>query len=344
MSAGEVEFSTSRAPIFLQSLRGALGRTPLWLLCWFVPLVAAAALAVPWIGWFDGAVENRYEPGSVLASMDETFRFDHREDLGRLRSTGALAAAPLGLLMVLFGIFSAGGWLQVVLQRTSGRSLRRFLWGGARYFWRFFRLWILICCVLSLAGWLLHGWVWEKVVLDFVFGATDGDLDVLDSERSATWLIWLQAGTFAASVALIRVWGDYTRTRLALHDTSSSIWAGLCTVFLLLRYPIKTLRPFAWILGIEMIVVFALGRVDWGISRGLEAGSSLWAIASLFVLGQLAMMWQSISRGARYYAAVNMSHKLVEPLTQPDPWASRVGGPGGPQYPIDDSDEYGVSL
>lgn len=344
MSAGETDFSAPRGPIFLHALRGALGRTPLWLLCWFVPLVAALALAVPWASWFGGAVDHAYEPGSVLASMDETFRFDHREDLGRLRDVGSLSVAALGFFMMLFGVFAAGGWLQVVLQRTSGHSMRRFLWGGARYYWRFLRVWILVCCVLSLAGWLMHGWVWETLVLDLVFGATDGDLDVLDSELSATWLIWLQAGLFALVVALVRVWSDYTRTRLALHDTSSSIWAGLCTLGLLLRYPVKTLRPFAWILAIEMLVVFGLGRVSWSINEDLGPESTLWTVALLFALGQLALIWQSISRGARYYAAVHVSNELVQPLAQPDPWAKRVGGPGGPQYPLDDSDEYGVSL
>ena len=35
---------------------------------------------------------------------------------------------------------------------------------------------------------------------------------------------------------------------------------------------------------------------------------------------------------------------LIQPLSQPDPWASRIGGPGGPQYPIDETDDYGVSI
>ena len=115
-------------------------------------------------------------------------------------------------------------------------------------------------------------------------------------------------------------WGDYTRTRLALHDTRSALWAGLCTFFLILRHPVKTLRPFVLLLVVE-----------WK------------TIGLLFVLGQLAMIVQTIVRAARYKAAVLVSRRLVQPLAQRDPWEKRVGGPGGPQYPIDETDEYGIS-
>ena len=53
---------------------------------------------------------------------------------------------------------------------------------------------------------------------------------------------------------------------------------------------------------------------------------------------------QILCRGARYNAAVQISRILVPPLVQPDQWGKHIGGPGGPQYPIEDSDEYNVSI
>ena len=63
--------------------------------------------------------------------------------------------------------------------------------------------------------------------------------------------------------------------------------------------------------------------------------------AMLVLFGQAILFWRTIVRGARYGAAVQVSHSLVRPLPRPDPWKQTVGGPGGPRYPIG-GDEYGV--
>ncbi len=50
-------------------------------------------------------------------------------------------------------------------------------------------------------------------------------------------------------------------------------------------------------------------------------------------------------RGAKYVTAVEITRTLVRPVTPPDPWHT-IGGPGGPQYPVDsdDGERYGVSI
>jgi hypothetical protein len=67
-------------------------------------------------------------------------------------------------------------------------------------------------------------------------------------------------------------------------------------------------------------------------------------LLGLFALGQAALLGRGILRGARYHAAAQVSKQLVPPPTEVDPWAGGVGGPGGPQYPIDLTDDYGVSV
>ncbi len=329
--------------VFLRGLRSSLGRVPLWLLSWFVPLLFALVLAVPWGEGLGAALAHRYEPGSVLGSMDETFRADQSELLGVLNESSASAAAFLAFLAFLGGIFAAGGWLQVFLERTEGHSLRRFLWGGARYFWRFLRVAILTLLSLSLLTWLVHGGAW-KWMLEFWFGAKDGDLEVVESELTAVWIGWIQAGLYAALFALVLTWGDYTRTRLALFDTRSALWAGSLSWALIFRHPVRTLRPLFLILLFEVAVIALLGKLSWGVNGAIGPESSWLAVALLFALGQAGLLWQAISRGARYAAAVRVSRALVTPPATRDPWASRVGGPGGPQYPVDDTDDYGVSI
>jgi len=332
-----------RPPVFLSALRTTLGRTPIWLVCWVVPLILALVLAVPWRGFVAGMLDHAYEPRSVLSFMDQDFRFDHGSELATLKRGTAGIAAALSLVVMLFGIFSGGGWLQVFLERTQGHSMRRFLWGGARYFWRFTRVWVLTLLSLALLSWVLYAWPW-KALLHLLVGAEDGDLEVLASERSAVLVTWIQDGLYGLGVALLLVWGDYTRTRLALQDTRSALWAGLCTWGLLFLHPVRALRPMLLLFLLEAAVVLGLGSIAHGMDRGLGPDSGGGTLALLFLLGQLALLWQGIARGARYHAAAQVSKRLVPPLAQPDPWASRVGGPGGPQYPIDLTDDYGVSV
>ena len=90
--------------------------------------------------------------------------------------------------------------------------------------------------------------------------------------------------------------------------------------------------------------IFGGGGYDAFFYGGLGADTGWHDIALIFLVGQMALIWRQVTRGARYHAAVAISRDLVPPLSQPDPWAHRVGGPGGPQYPIDESDQYGVSL
>lgn len=332
-----------RPVVWWAALRTAFGRVPVWLLCWFATLLLALVVAAPWHGGFERMLAHRYEPGSVRAFLDEGFRFDQGQALDALRASSAATAAGAGFLAMLFGVFSSGGWLQVFLERTQGHSLGRFLWGGARYFWRFARVWGLTLLSLAAWTWLWHGWPW-KALLAMLFGAEDGDLEVLASEVAALRVVWFQEGVYALGVALVLVWGDYTRTRLALQDTRSSLWAGLCTWGLFVAHPLQVLRPFVVLFVLEAGLLFLLGRKVHGLERGIGPETGAGTLWTLFALGQVALLLRSLLRGARYHAAAQVTKALVPPLAQPDPWASRVGGPGGPQYPIDVADDYGVSI
>jgi len=340
----EDDVTSSRRPVFLRALRAAVGRAPLWLLAWLVPLLLGLALVGPWFTWFGDRLAHAYAPKSVLGSMDVVFRQDQAGALDTLRQGSGATTAILALVAMLAGVFLGGGWLQVFLERTSGHSVRRFLWGGGKYFWRFLRVWVLTLLTITAFAWIVYGWPWDTL-LELLLGASSmEELEVVRSEWTAVWAVWIQDGLFALLFALTMTWGDYTRTRLALHNGYSSLWAGLCTWFLLFAHPLRTLRPHALLFGLEVLVVYLLGRWSWGVNAELGPESAWTAVLLLFLVGQVALLWQSISRGARYAAAVQVSRALVAPLAQPDPWASRIGGPGGPQYPIDDTDDYGVSI
>jgi hypothetical protein len=334
----------SRWPVSLVALKTAIGRTNLALLCWLVPFFAALVLAIPWGRWVAGATPHRYARGELMAGLDENFRTDHRAALAALREAGAQGGAVLAFALMLFGCFAAGGWLQVFLERTQGHSVRRFLWGGSRFFWRFLRLWILTLLQLSLVTWLCFGWPWKRLVLAGWLGLAGGELEELASERDAVLVQWMQAGLHATLVALVLAWGDYARTRIALHEGRSALWAGATTWGLFLRHPLHTLRPFAGLLALEMAMLVALGELSWSTNLAIDTESSIRSIVALSAISQLALLGQCVVRAARYHAAIQVSRRLVPPPPRRDRWSNRVGGPGGPQYPIGDQDEYGVSI
>jgi hypothetical protein len=332
--------------VALEALRVTLGRPPVWLLVLAVECLLALPAAIAYHGFMTSATEHRYAPGSLFANLSENFRFDQREETEAVNTTIARVGAVLALFSMLFGCFCAGGWLQVFLERTRGESLKRFFFGGARYFWRFFRLLVLSLLTLALVGWVVYGWPWNRVVLQWLLDVPPrafGSLETLDSETIAFRLRFAQSSLYAVLFGLVLTWGDYARTRLALHDTHSALWAGICAWWTLFRHPVKTLRPMIGLFAIELSIVLVLGWLARSVEADIVRSSESFSIGILFATAQFALLWRVIVRGSRYHAAVQVSREIVRPIARPDPWKESVGGPGGPRYPIG-GDEYSVSM
>jgi hypothetical protein len=339
-------------PVFTRSLTSALGRVPVWLMVWVCGLLLTLAAALPWYAWFNGLLSNRYEPGMVSGSLDTIFRQDHQDAMSVVKTSTAQTAAVLAFLAMLLGVFSAGGWLQVVLERTRGHSIRRFLFGGAQYFWRFLRVMVLTLFVLLFFGWLIYDEPFKEIVLGRVLNIPSSDwgrLESLDSEMTMATIRFSQDAAFALCFALVVCWADYTRTRLALQGTHSALWSGLTTFFTMLRHPIKSLRPLLGLFLIELgVILLATQAIDW-LQAEFVGASSTAAITTgeVWVIGmvsQFVLMFRVVIRGARYHVTTSVSQSVVRPLSRPDPWRESIGGPGGPRYPLEEGDEYGVAL
>ncbi len=346
MSDDTEDLGGTKRPVTMEALRVSFGRPAVWLTTWFCMALVVLCLSLPWVGWF-ASVLGDYAPQSQFYSLDNMFRFDHRTELGSLRSATSRAAAGASLLILFVGVFAAGGWLQVILERTHGQSLRRFFLGGARYFWRFFRLLLVTLLVLHVLGWLLYDWPWNKLVLGGIMGVPESDyagLETLQSERTAFYLNLIRDGLYALGFAATLVWGKYTRTRIALNDTSSVLVSGIATLWTLFRHPIMTLRPMILLGLLETGVLVGLGVLTAMFQNGLAEEPSLITVLIMFGLGQLGLIIREAMRGAGYCAAVRVSQDLVVPDRE-DQWEGSIGGPGGPRYPIgDDGDEHYVTI
>lgn len=328
--------------VFLRALLVALGRPPIWIIAASLTALLALVSAAPWFVWFDAALANRYAPGSLIRELSETFRFDQQLESGPATVVARGTGAGLAFLSMLVGAFAAGGWLQVFLEHTHGHSVQRFFFGGTRFFFRFVRVIPLTLLWLHLAGWLMYETPWNWA-MSLLYGTTDGNLEVLASELVARRVVWVQDGLYAACFGLVLAWGTFTRARLALQDTNSAVWAGVCTWWTLLRHPIKTLRPLLALFFVESLLLLLVALLAGVLQGGLGAEGDWMPVLFLFLLTLLALCARSLVRGAHYHAALQVSGRIVPPLPRPDPWKHSIGGPGGPQYPIG-GDEYGVSL
>ena len=335
--------------VFARAIQASVRRAFLWGACVAILTLFAGALALPTFAWMDANIGKNYAPGEVTSALDTIFRTDHREGLASVASAMTSSAGVLQIAVLLLGIFAAGGWLQVLLERADGKSMRRFVSGGCRFFLRFFRVALLALGILAIGQWVLYGQPWKKLVLEGMMGLASHDLgrmEGLDSALLALQLGWAQDGCMSLLFALVMAWALYTRTRLALHDSRWVFWAGCCSALTLLRHPIRTLRPLLLLFLAEAAVVaFCAPWATRFFESRLEASPSPWWIMGLALAGIGALAWREVMRGARYHAAISVSAEVVKPSSQPDPW-NVIGGPGGPQYPMDDDldERYGVAL
>lgn len=320
-----------------------------WLSCTAAMFLLAAPMGAPRYGWFRKALGHRYAPGEQIHHLTQDFRTDHSAAMNQMDAWSADATAFLGVTAILLGLLFAGGWLQLITGTGEGSVLRRFAFGGARFFWRFGRLLVLVLLVLGGLRLVLYGDPWDDWVLNGIFHVPEHDLnnlESLDSEAIKVRLGWVQDGLFALIFGLVLAWATFTRARIALHDSISVLWAGLASAWTIMRHPVLTLRPLMGLLLVEGFLVSILfGRTARMLDGRLMEDGGILEVAGLFALGLLALLVGEVLRGAKYVAAVEITRHLVRPVSPPDPWHT-IGGPGGPQYPVntEDGEQYGVSF
>ena len=137
--------------LFLRSLRAAIYRHKLWGSSWLFMLLLSVIPAMEVMGTMQRMVGNRYASSDAARDLDtslssptlgmsEIFRQDHSAALSQMQTSLSYGGAALALIALLFGCFAAGGWLQITFEQPDRQTLRRFAFGGGRYFGRFVRV------------------------------------------------------------------------------------------------------------------------------------------------------------------------------------------------------------
>ncbi len=330
------------------ALQQAASRSRVWMTITLAQSLLAWSAALPWLSHYRQALDHRREPGSTLGFLDETFRLDSATSRAVVETSVAQSGGVLAFLAMLFGAFCAGGWLQVLSDRTESHSVRRFLHGGGRYFLRFARVLLLTLLALHVLNWLVYGMPFKSLVLDACLGVREGNLENMVSEYSARMVVWLQDALFLAGLAGLFAWGDFVRTRLAILDSRSVLVAATATLGQFLRRPLTCWGPLVLIFVWECTGLAGFTLVSRFAERKLASGGGWLFLALVTFLGLLCIAWRSIARGARYAAAIEITKEILgEQFGHPRRDRAQrhtIGGPGGPRYPIDDQDEYSVSI
>ncbi|QDU69993.1 hypothetical protein [Engelhardtia mirabilis] len=331
-------------PVFLVALRRAFVRPMAWVFSSIGVCALALVVTLPTHAWVADTVATRYAPGSQAFNMDATFRTDQAQGLSQLYDSLATTAGWLALVAVFFGVFTAGGWLGTLLDPSRTSVTRRYFHGGVRYFWRFVRLSLLFLVLTDIAGRLFLGDTWRQVVLEGWMGWPGGDSEFATSELTVRRLVWLQDGLYALTLSGLWTWATYTRVRIALQSQSSVVFGSLRALGTILRHPIQTLRPMALLFVVDFAFLLGCGAIAGPLlQEGLRESASLWRVLALLGLTVTTVVVRQIFDGARYAAALAVSSRVVRPK-RADPWKERIGGPGGPQYPISDEDEFQISM
>jgi hypothetical protein len=333
-----------RGPLFAQTIARAARRPIAWTFGAFAVAGMSLVTSLPVYRWFADTIKNKYEPEALLHHLDVNFRTDNAAGLDQLLRTVGTSADWMMVVAVLIGVFSAGGWLRTLADPDAKGARRLFYAGAARYFWRFLRLAVVVVVLAGILGTLLFhdaSIAWQNEVIG---GWPGGKSELSDSERSVVWLEWGRNAVHLVCLALLMAWAIFVRTRIVLQNASSVVAAGAKTLWLMVRRPFAFLAPLALLTGLEFLFLLASGGIARLFQSGFETDASLWRVFALFLLGAVVLCIREIFDGARYAAALEASRGHVR-ATAIDPWSNRIGGPGGPQYPLGTpDDDYSIAV
>lgn len=270
--------------IFYASLRG---RILLGILCAYFAL--ALPVILPFGSVLQSRTNHRIDSALIAQEMNYTVWFDLREQLASVEP--ALLATVL--VAFLFGIFSSGGWLEVLYKREGKPGLKVFCSGGGARFFRFLRLAALSLIAIAFARWIIYGAPGQSV-LKWCIGTTD--LDEFHNETRRNLFLNLQSALFTGSIAAIVLVSDLARAALVVRGGRSAVLGAIHGLSLFARRPLQAIAAAGLPFLLELGILISLA---WGIDYASAGEPTIINLTILFLLILLVCLVREIMRAGR---------------------------------------------
>jgi hypothetical protein len=240
---------------------------------WAANLLLAAPVFILFSNLFGSALDGSGRAAGLMTKADMNVIFEFLTAPGRPLNVLWAELLFLVAVFVLAGIFLQGGILRGLADDSpQGRSARVFFYGGAYYYWRFFRL-----AVYSLILWipaiLLFG------VLNALLSAATKDST---REQLMFYLSLFKVALAFFLVYLIKMIMDYARIRIASGDSSKVFQALRASIRFVFGRPGGTLGLY-YLLGLTGAAM----ALVWRLAVSALPATSMPAVWTGFVLTQL---------------------------------------------------------
>jgi hypothetical protein len=289
---------------------------------WFWTLLLASLAALPAWAWFSRGFNLAPESDRLLSD----FNFLAVAELGQYDRSSVFSLLNVSMFGVaLFALLAnplvSGGLIENLMARDGESTLRRFLRGGGRYFWRYLRL-------------LAYGIVTGGLALSILAASLS---PLSDRLSESSWEPGGLVGAMLVAAILFLAGGlvltalDFARVRIAGSDTRRVLRTWLSSLGFVLRRIVPALSLF---LVPTLIFVAVLGL--YGVYlRYVPAHTSL-LILLMFLVQQAVMFCRASLRVSLVSSVLEYHQQAAPPAFVPAPVAEEpretVASPRAPEW------------
>ena len=286
----------------------------IWGLVWLLHILVATALASFPAAFVAYSLAHSNWSQELLGQLDVSWVFEAvKAERGMPYSAIMSAAAAMAALLLPLNTFIAGGAIAHFLDREFPYSPRRFYENCGRYFWRFFRLFLISLIFYGLAL-ALSGLI--NRIADKIWG----------KGMEAAPLVWmgrLQTVVMVLLVLFVHLLFDYAKIILVWEDRRSA-WRSMAEAW---KFTLHNKSRTFGLLILLLLLSLVLGLVWWGFRAATEhAPAGLLVVIVMaqqcYVLARIGMRLLGWASQAGLAQSLRPEYKpVVKPVFTPEPAA-----------------------
>lgn len=210
---------------YFSGLKSASRLKKMTTLIFAVTFLLALVLAIPFNSTLSNQAGNTMALNSLLKHFDYTTYTDFMRISGKAIRPFITTAIWMGMFYLLFTVFFAGGVLNILSSEGQKFSIKNFLEGCGKFFFRFLRLAIYMIFLLLLVTAIV------SMPIGMIIASA---YQTVQSEASLFYIILAGAIVYALFFVLVLMIGDYAKIIMFKNDSKKSlksVWTSTKFVF-----------------------------------------------------------------------------------------------------------------